>query len=259
VLTSDGTIRWTGDAVAKLVADDADRRAGDADALQHHSTATACGFAQAVRSREPSAASVPIDCASCRSADRHRRRSVRWRACTSFGPPHRRSSGWGRPTSARTDRRAAPNFSARGVDLAGQRLLRRRLQGLRIASGFRRIGRKVNPSRRRITWLQRSLRRSCQSQYFKTEFPQAAHQYTGTPVNETLREPLMQRIGQFIFEFAGDPLPVIGVGQPVRPLATKARCGSARSGPTAWSISPSCGRPARPGRRTRRRNPASFH
>jgi hypothetical protein len=26
-------------------------------------------------------------------------------------------------------------------------------------------------------------------------FPQAAHQYTGTTVNETLREPFMQRIG----------------------------------------------------------------
>jgi len=26
-------------------------------------------------------------------------------------------------------------------------------------------------------------------------FPQAAHQYTGTAINETLRKPFMQRIG----------------------------------------------------------------
>ncbi len=52
-------------------------------------------------------------------------------------------------------------------------------------------------------------------------FPQAAHQYTGTAINETLREPFMQRIGQFIFNFARNPLPMVGIGQPVRTIGHK--------------------------------------
>ena len=28
----------------------------------------------------------------------------------------------------------------------------------------------------------------------------------------------MQRIGQFIFDLARDPLPMLGVGQPIRPV-----------------------------------------
>ena len=52
-------------------------------------------------------------------------------------------------------------------------------------------------------------------------FPQAAHQYTGTAINETLREPFMQRIGQFIFDFARDSLPMLGIGQPVRAIGDK--------------------------------------
>ncbi len=48
--------------------------------------------------------------------------------------------------------------------------------------------------------------------------PQAAHQYTGPTVNETLREPFMQRVGQFIFDLARDVLPVLGVTEPIRPI-----------------------------------------
>ena len=51
--------------------------------------------------------------------------------------------------------------------------------------------------------------------------PQAAHQYTGTPVNETLREPFMQRIGQFIFDFSRNSLPMLGIRQPIRPVGHK--------------------------------------
>ena len=59
---------------------------------------------------------------------------------------------------------------------------------------------------------------------FRTQngiLPQAAHQYTGTAINETLRKPFMQRIGQFIFNFAGNSLPMLGIGQPVRAVGDK--------------------------------------
>ena len=49
-------------------------------------------------------------------------------------------------------------------------------------------------------------------------FPQAAHQYTGPAVNETLREPLVQRVGQFIFGLARNSAPMLGIGQPVRAI-----------------------------------------
>ena len=109
-------------------------------------------------------------------------------------------------------------FGAR-VDLAGQRLLRGRLQRLGIGARLRRLWRKgksVEPADHMAF-----------HDYFagladfgiqNAVLPQAAHQYTGTAVNETLREPFMQRIGQFIFDFARNPLPMFGIGQPVRPV-----------------------------------------
>ena len=59
---------------------------------------------------------------------------------------------------------------------------------------------------------------------FRTQnrvLPQAAHQYTGTTVNETLREPFMQRVRQFIFDFSRDFLPMVGITQPIRPIGDK--------------------------------------
>jgi len=52
-------------------------------------------------------------------------------------------------------------------------------------------------------------------------FPQAAHQYTGPAVNETLREPFVQCVGQFIFDVARHSLPMFGVGQPIRAICHK--------------------------------------
>ena len=107
-------------------------------------------------------------------------------------------------------------FGAR-VDLAGQRLLRGRLQRLGVRAGFRRIGREgesVEPADHMALYDHFAGLADFRIQH--RVFPQAAHQYTGTAVNETLREPFMQRIGQFIFDLARNPLPVIGIGQPVR-------------------------------------------
>ncbi len=86
-------------------------------------------------------------------------------------------------------------FGAR-VDLAGQHLLRRRLQRLGIRAGFRRIGRKgksVEPADRMA--FNDHFAGLADFRIQNTVLPQAAHQYTGTAVNETLRKPFMQRIG----------------------------------------------------------------
>ena len=115
-------------------------------------------------------------------------------------------------------RRAGQFFGAR-LDFAGQRLLRDRLQGLGLGAGLCRI-------RRECKSVETADHMALYDHFagladFRIQhrvFPQAAHQYTGPAVNETLREPLVQRIGQFIFDLSGNSLPVIGVGQPVRAI-----------------------------------------
>ena len=83
---------------------------------------------------------------------------------------------------------AAAEFFGARVDLAGQHLLCRRLQRLRIRSRFRRIWRKGESVE--------AADRMAFNDHFagladfriqNTVLPQAAHQYTGTAVNETLR------------------------------------------------------------------------
>jgi len=52
-------------------------------------------------------------------------------------------------------------------------------------------------------------------------FPQAPHQYTGAAINETFREPLVQRIRQFILNCTCSPLPMFRVSQPVGTICRK--------------------------------------
>ena len=82
------------------------------------------------------------------------------------------------------------------VDLAGEHLLRSRLQRLGVGAGFRRIGRKgksVEPADG--VAFDNHFAGLADFRIQNTVLPQAAHQYTGTAVNETLRKPFMQRIG----------------------------------------------------------------
>jgi hypothetical protein len=82
-----------------------------------------------------------------------------------------------------------------GVDFAGQRLLRGRLQRLGIGAGFSGIrgeGKAVEAADR--VPLDDDL---AGLPYFGIQthvLPQATHQYTGPTVNETLRETFMQRV-----------------------------------------------------------------
>ena len=108
-------------------------------------------------------------------------------------------------------------FLGARVDFAGQRLQRGRLQRLGVGAGLGRVGCKGES-------IEAADHMAFHNHFagladFRIQhrvFPQAAHQYTGTAIDETLREPFMQRIGQFIFDLAGNSLPMIRIGQPVR-------------------------------------------
>ena len=113
-------------------------------------------------------------------------------------------------------------FLGARVDFAGQRLLRGRLQCLGIGAGLGRVGRKgesVEAADHMAFYDHFAGLADFRIQH--RVFPQAAHQYTGTAINETLREPFMQRIGQFIFDLARNSLPMLGIGQPVRAIGDK--------------------------------------
>ena len=78
-------------------------------------------------------------------------------------------------------------FGAR-IDLAGERLLRRRLQRLGVGTGFRCVGRKgesVEPANHMA--LNNHVAGLANFRIQNGVLPQAAHQYTGTAINETLR------------------------------------------------------------------------
>ena len=119
--------------------------------------------------------------AQCADAARRRRRRAL--------PPHRRSSGWCRRMSARTDRRAR-----RRVFRRARRSRRPAPAALPPATPWRRepasaaSGAKVNPSSRPIdVALDDHFAGLADFRIQNRVLPQAAHQYTGTAVNETLR------------------------------------------------------------------------
>ena len=81
------------------------------------------------------------------------------------------------------------------MDFAGQRLLRGRLQRFRIGSGFRRVWRKGESiEAANHVAFHDHFASLADFRIQNTVLPQAAHQYTGTSINETLRKPFMQRI-----------------------------------------------------------------
>ena len=91
-------------------------------------------------------------------------------------------------------RRVGQLFSAR-LDLAGQRFLRCRLQGLGLGAGFRRIGReRESIETANHVALYNHFAGLANFRIQHRVFPQAAHQYTGPAINETLREPFVERI-----------------------------------------------------------------
>ena len=113
-------------------------------------------------------------------------------------------------------------FLGARVDLAGQRFLRGGLQRLGVGAGFGRVGRErksVETADHMALYDHFAGLADFSIQH--AVFPQAAHQYTGPAINETLREPFMQRIGQFIFDFTRNSLPMFGIGQPIRTICHK--------------------------------------
>ena len=87
-------------------------------------------------------------------------------------------------------------FFGTRVDLAGQRLLRRRLPGFRVGAGLRGVGREGEAVEAADHMaLDDHFAGLADFRIQNAVLPQAAHQYTGTTINETLREPFMQRVG----------------------------------------------------------------
>ena len=52
-------------------------------------------------------------------------------------------------------------------------------------------------------------------------FSQAPHEHAGPAVYEAFRQPLMQRIGQSVFDLARVFLPMFRIGKPVRPVGNE--------------------------------------
>ena len=49
-------------------------------------------------------------------------------------------------------------------------------------------------------------------------FAQPPHQHAGAAIDETLGEPLVQRVGKLVLDAASDALPMFGIGEPIRPV-----------------------------------------
>ncbi len=46
----------------------------------------------------------------------------------------------------------------------------------------------------------------------------APHQHAGAAIDEALGEPLVQRVGELVLDRTRDPLPMLGIGEPVQPV-----------------------------------------
>src|SRR5262245_8343257 len=52
-------------------------------------------------------------------------------------------------------------------------------------------------------------------------FSKPSHQHACAAVNETLSQTFMQRIGQLVLNPARDALPMVGIGEPIRPVGNE--------------------------------------
>ena len=105
----------------------------------------------------------------------------------------------------------------------------------------------MNPSSRPMTWPSTTTSPVLLiSRLQRRVFTQPPHQHAGAAIDETLGEPLVQRVGQLVFDGAGDALPMFR-DRPANPAGwrRKSRSGCARCASTAYRYRRRCGRPAR--------------
>ena len=103
------------------------------------------------------------------------------------------------------------------LDLAGQRLLRGGVERLGLGRVGGRGGREhesVEPADHMA--LDRHFARLSDFGFQHRVLSQPPHQHAGAAIDEAFGQPLMQRIGQLVLDRAGDPLPMLRVGEPVR-------------------------------------------
>ena len=108
------------------------------------------------------------------------------------------------------------------VDLAGERLLRGVLQRLGFGSARRGVGREheaVEPADG--VAFDHDLAGFADLRLELRVLAQPPHQHAGAAVDEALGQPLVQRVGQLVLDAAGDALPMLRIGQPVRPVGDK--------------------------------------
>jgi hypothetical protein len=138
-------------------------------------------------------------------------------------------------------------FGAR-VDLAGQRLLRGGLQRLGVGAGLRRIGAKVNPSSRPITWPSTITSPVLPISVFSIVF--SRRRRINTLVRRSTKRSVSRSCSASDNLFSTSRvMPCQCSGSAASPggWRRRSRCGSARSGPTACRYRRRCGRPGRPG------------
>ena len=140
------------------------------------------------------------------------------------------------------------------VDLAGQRLLRRAGSALASEPAADASGanmKAVEPADGMA--FDHDLAGLADFSFEHRVLAQPPHQHAGAAVDEALGQTLVQRIRQLVLDRAGDALPMLGIGEPVRTVRDKgpgADVGDAVRQRVDVAIG--ADRPARPGGRTSR-------
>ena len=109
-------------------------------------------------------------------------------------------------------------FGGARLDLAGQHFLRGGVERLGFGAGRGRgVGRKheaVEPANHMA--FDRYFTGFSDFSFKHRVLSQPPHQHAGAAVHEAFGQALVQRIGQFVLDRAGDTLPVLRVGEPIR-------------------------------------------
>ena len=129
--------------------------------------------------------------------------------------------------------RTVPSLDEHELRVAGAgRAVRRALRSRRPAPSARRRrapwppsprprrpARSGNPSSRPSTWPSTTTSpRLADLGLQHRVLAQPPHQHAGTAIDEALGQPLVQRIGELVLYSARDVLPMLGIGEPIRPV-----------------------------------------
>ena len=112
--------------------------------------------------------------------------------------------------------RGLRQFGGARFDLAGERLLRGAVERLGFGAGGRGIGREhesVEPADHMA--LDGHFASFSDFGFQHRVLSQPPHQHAGAAVHEAFGQTFVQRIGQLVFDRAGDALPMLRIGEPI--------------------------------------------